>query len=166
MDYTRSLKSAVKKARISIQEKIFADLMIVGWKEQDAYVAAFGYQINYDDNYVRTQMRNTISNPDFVKYMEAKGKKLDKEARSETDESLTDDNLLSKATKEETLKELMLAKQKMRAGSREWLDATKLIADLQQMKKDTVEDEDTTIHYYLPLQCNMCAFNPKNKKKE
>ena len=165
MDYTRSLKSAVKKARISIQEKIFADLMIVGWKEQDAYVAAFGYQINYDENYVRTQMRNTVSNPDFVKYMESKGKKLEKAAQAEAEGDLTDDELLSKATKEETLKELMQAKQKMRAGSREWLDATKLIADLQQMKKDTVEDEDTTIHFYLPLQCNMCAFNPKNKKE-
>ena len=165
MDYTRSIKAAVKKARISIQEKIFADLMIMGWKEHDAYVAAFGYQINYDENYVRTQMRNTISNPDFVKYMESRGKKLDKAARAEAEGELSDEELLSKATKEETLKELMQAKQSMRAGSREWLDATKLIADLQQMKKDTVEDEDTTIHYYLPLNCHTCAFNPRNKKE-
>lgn len=165
MDYSRSIKSVVKKAKISIEEKIFADLMIVGWKEQDAYVAAFGYHMNYDENYVRTQMRNTVNNPYFVKYMESKGKTLNKESQPSSEDELSDEDVLSKATKEETLKDLLIAKSKMRFGSKEWLDATKLIADLQQMKKDIVEDEDTTIHYYLPLNCQTCGLYQKAKGK-
>ena len=165
MDYSRSLKAAVKKARISIPEKVFADLMILGWKEQDAYVAAFGYNINYDDNYVRTQMRNTISNPDFARYMESRGRRLDNDTKAEAEGSLSDDELISKATKEETLKELMAAKAGMKTGSKEWMDAIKLIADLQQMKKDVVDDEETTIHYYLPLNCKNCSLYMGRKGK-
>ena len=63
------------------------------------------------------------------------------------------------------LKDLLIAKSKMRFGSKEWLDATKLIADLQQMKKEIVEDEDTTIHYYLPLNCRNCELYIKANSK-
>jgi len=158
MDYTRSLKASVKKARISIPEKVFADLMIMGWKEQDAFVAAYGYNVNYSDDYNRTQMRNIIGNPDFAKYMERQRMRLDEEKQASSEASASDEDVLSKATKEETLKELLIAKQTMRMGSNEWLATTRLVADLQQMKKDIVEDEDTTKHYYLPLSCWNCEL--------
>lgn len=166
MDYSRSIKSAIKKAKISIEEKMFADLMLSGWKDTDAYVAAFGYNINYSDEYEQTKMRNIINNPDFSKYMSAAGKKMEKQIKTVENPELTDEEVLSKATKEETLKDLLIAKSKMRFGSKEWLDATKLIADLQQMKKEIVEDEDTTIHYYLPLNCRNCELYIKANSKK
>lgn len=166
MDYSRSIKTEIKKAKISIEEKIFADLMLAGWKDNDAYIAAFGYNINLSDSYIKSQMRTTINNPDFAKYMEATSKKKEKkEINLENSDDITLEEALSLATKEETLKGLIIAKSKMKAGSKEWLDATKLIADLQQMKKDIVEEEDTTVHYYLPLTCNRCSLYLTNKKK-
>ena len=40
------------------------------------------------------------------------------------------------------------------------------LADLQQMKKDTTdEEEDHTIHYYLPLSCQNCELYMANKRK-
>lgn len=161
MDYSRSIKSAVKKAKITIQDKIFADLMLSGWKDQDAFIAAFGYNINYSEEYVKTQMRNMLSNPELAKYMGVQGMK--NEMKSKDTEDMSDEEVLSKATKEETLKDLLIAKSKMRFGSKEWLDATKLIADLQQMKKDVVEEEDTTVHYYLPLNCRNCELYIKSQ---
>lgn len=161
MDYSRSIKSAVKKAKITIQDKIFADLMLSGWKDQDAFIAAFGYNINYSEEYVKTQMRNMLSNPELAKYMSVQGMK--NEMKSKDTEDMSDEEVLSKATKEETLKDLLIAKSKMRFGSKEWLDATKLIADLQQMKKDVVEEEDTTVHYYLPLNCRNCELYIKSQ---
>ena len=98
--------------------------------------------------------------------MEATSKKKEKkEINLENSDDITLEEALSLATKEETLKGLIIAKSKMKAGSKEWLDATKLIADLQQMKKDIVEEEDTTVHYYLPLTCNRCSLYLTNKKK-
>lgn len=97
--------------------------------------------------------------------MSAAGKKMEKQIKPVENPELTDEEVLSKATKEETLKDLLIAKSKMRFGSKEWLDATKLIADLQQMKKEIVEDEDTTIHYYLPLNCRNCELYIKANSK-
>ena len=40
------------------------------------------------------------------------------------------------------------------------------LADLQQMKKDPVEEtEDNTVHYYLPLTCHKCSLYIANKRK-
>ena len=39
------------------------------------------------------------------------------------------------------------------------------LANLQEMKKDIVEEEDTTVHYYLPLTCNKCSLYIANKRK-
>lgn len=166
MDYSKTVKSEIKKAKISIEEKIFADLMIAGWKDTDAYIAAFGYQVTLSDSYIKSQMRNIISDPNFSKYTnEASGKKERMEIENRKEEDITLEEALSLATKEETLKGLIIAKSRMKSGSKEWLDATKLIADLQQMKKDVVEEEDTTVHYYLPLTCNNCSLYQASKKR-
>lgn len=37
------------------------------------------------------------------------------------------------------------------------------LADLQQMKKDKTDEEDNTIHYYLPLSCQNCELYMANK---
>ena len=166
MDYSKNIKTEIKKAKISIEEKIFADLMLLGWKDTDAYIAAFGYNITLSDSYIKSQMRSVINNPDFTKYMEVSGRKNERrEMREENDDDIYMEEALSMSTKEETLKDLIIAKSKMKRGSKEWLDTTKLIADLQQMKKDIVEEEDTTVHYYLPLTCNRCSLYLANKKK-
>ena len=40
------------------------------------------------------------------------------------------------------------------------------LADLQQMKKDPVDEtEDNTVHYYLPLTCYKCSLYIANKRK-
>jgi hypothetical protein len=39
------------------------------------------------------------------------------------------------------------------------------IADLQQMKKDEIADEENKVHFYLPLTCHQCQLYLKNKKK-
>lgn len=40
------------------------------------------------------------------------------------------------------------------------------LADLQQMKRDPVDDtEDNTVHYYLPLSCHKCSLYIANKRK-
>ena len=40
------------------------------------------------------------------------------------------------------------------------------LADLQQMKKDKTQDEeDNTIHFYIPINCYQCPLFLANKKK-
>ena len=41
------------------------------------------------------------------------------------------------------------------------------LADLQQMKKDTTkEEEDNTIHYYLPINCSSCELYARWKMEK
>ena len=105
MDYSRGIKTEIKKAKISIEEKIFADLMLSGWKDNDAYIAAFGYNMTLSDSYIKSQMRSVVNNPDFSKYMESSGKRKERrDTHEENDDDISMDDALSMATKEETLK--------------------------------------------------------------
>ena len=38
------------------------------------------------------------------------------------------------------------------------------LADLQQMKKEEVKEDEHTVHYYLPLSCNKCELYQKAKE--
>lgn len=169
MDYSRSIKTETRKSNITVSEKVFADLMVMGWRESDAYVAAFGMNVNYSDEYHKAQMRVLQNKPDFAKYLRARMKKMESSAsgKEQQPREMTTEEALSMATKEETIKALMIAKEGMKVGSKEWIDTMKMIADLQQMKKSVVEEEDNTVHYYLPLSCNNCSLfiNSRERKR-
>ena len=63
---------------------------------------------------------------------------------------------------ENMLDDRQTAKQKMTVGTKEWLDTNKLIVDVTRMKQDEVVNEETTIHYFLPVQyptgCQDCLY--------
>lgn len=41
------------------------------------------------------------------------------------------------------------------------------LADLQQMKKEEVIEEEETVHFYVPVSCHMCdLYNREKRKKE
>lgn len=162
MDYSKSFKTECRKAAIDIQEKIMADLMIMGWRDTNAYIAAYGYNINYTDQYNKEQIEKIVSRPEFKKYMDRTRKRISKQ-NDDDDDDLDFD--ISSISKEETLKDLYLAKKKAPRGSKEWLDIQKQIIEVTQMKKDEVKDEDNTIHYYLPLSCHNCELYNAHQKK-
>nr|DAR09460.1 MAG TPA: hypothetical protein [Caudoviricetes sp.] len=59
---------------------------------------------------------------------------------------------LAKATsKENILRDLLKARMLTKASSKEWIDITSKIADYARIKQDEIKEEDTTIHYYLPV---------------
>lgn len=165
MDYTKSFKTECRRAAIDVKEKIMADLMLMGWRDTNAYVAAYGYNINYTDEYNRQQIEQIVSSPQFTKYMERTRRKARRQAENVEEEEEEDFDINS-VSKEETLKDLYMAKKKATRGSKEWLDINKQIIEVTQMKKDEVKDEDNTVHYYLPLSCYHCSLYLQNKKKQ
>ena len=76
-----------------------------------------------------------------------------------------DIDMQSELSKENQLRELLIAKKKLTVGTSEWLKIVQTIADITQAKKDEIQTEDNTIHYYLPLTCSMCELYQKAKKK-
>lgn len=138
-----------------------ADLMVMGWRDVNAYVAAYGYNVNYTDQYNKEQIENIVSRTEFQKYMDRAKRKFEKQASDDSDEEEFD---LSSISKEETLKDLYLAKKNARRGTKEWLDIQKQIIEVTQMKKDEVKDDIETIHYYLPLSCYQCELYVESLK--
>ena len=74
--------------------------------------------------------------------------------------------MATELSKEHQLKELLIAKSKQPVGSKEWLDIKKMIADITQAKKEEIQTEDNTIHYYLPIGCLSCELYQKAHKKK
>lgn len=165
MDFSKGLQAELEKAGLTAEQKMFADLVLMGWKDADAFIAVFGYNVNYSVNYMKAQIKKAKEDMNVASYLATASARSNSVVKSKAEK----DDILSRATKEQTLKELIVVRDEKTPGSREWLDMTKLITDLQQMKKDVVAVEDTTVHTYLPLKCRDCAAYAeyvKRKKRE
>lgn len=171
--FSRVLSRECKKLNLSVQEKAFADLMALGWRDTDAFVLSGIYNPVYSaDVNMKELNRYVMDDTAFKGYLAAQMRKtgrLDKKANKEkkaADEiEISDEDISYELSKESQLRELIAAKKNSVKGSKEWLDIKKMIADITQVKKDEIKDEDTTVHFYLPLSCHNCSLYMDYKKK-
>ena len=136
----------MKKLKISEREKAFADLLTLGWVNFDAYVVSGLYNPVYSREANQREMNALIEAPDFAAYLKLSGKRLRRKEKEEEESASADIDMATELSKE-------------------WVEIKKMIADITQAKKDEIQTEDTTIHYYLPLTCNMCELYRKYGKK-
>ena len=84
-------------------------------------------------------------------------------------EELTPEELAKATSKEKILKDLVLAQRKAKYGSPEWLKIVAAIAEYNKIKQDDIQVEDTTCHFYLPLnypnRCEDCLIFKNGKSK-
>lgn len=165
---SRKLQTECKKANLDIQERAMADLMVLGWTAQDAFIAAGFNKPMLSDEYNKQQLEILTTDAAFQKYLDARSKTLKKgilkqyESDSEEDEERTQVKLLSK---EEVLQEALQTAMLLPKNDPKRVDVLMRFADLAQMKKEEIKEEDTTIHYYLPLSCKQCSLYQANKLK-
>lgn len=89
---------------------------------------------------------------------------------------LSPEELARATSKEQILTDLVIARGKLPHGTKEWADLTKMIGEFTRIKQDEIQTEDTTVHYFLPLNmphdyrdCIMFRngkCNPPCKKQE
>ena len=148
--------------KLTEKEKFCLDAYILDPQNIDiAYVMSRngGYQ-GSQENLHRLALR-WLRDPDVKAYVEEKrviiADKVEKKfstpeqnAYREKEDIVRELNILADITKDPKLKSELLLK----------------LADLQQMKKDPVDEtEDNTVHYYLPLTCHKCSLYIANKRK-
>jgi len=172
--FSKGLGSECRKAGISIKEKAFADLLALGWKDKDAYLISGLYNPVYNLEINKQNMNALLSaDKDFMDYLTSASRKIkrrQKESEKEDDisvDSISEEDIASELSKENQLRKLIAARKKYdgKEGCKEWIDLTKMIADITQIKKDEIKEEDTTVHFYLPLSCNNCSLYLAAKKK-
>lgn len=142
----------------------FADLVAVGWEPEDAYVVAFRKGSTWLKKAFRDEVKKMMDSQNIkdriaqiqgitAERRKENGKQGRRERNSIVDTAMSKENMLY---------DLQTAKLKMTVGTKEWLDTNKLIVDVTRMKQDEVVNEETTIHYFLPVQyptgCQDCLY--------
>lgn len=154
---SNTCKQDCKKYKLKPEEKAFADLIMADWREFDAYlIVGLANPLLTDEANV-AEMTKLKSSKAVTSYIAAK--KFIDNSMSPTTSTFTpkvdmsDEEIANATSKQEQIKQLLIAKKDLVPGTKEWLDITKLIAEITQAKKDEMIGEDDTIHYYIPISC-------------
>lgn len=168
LDYSRKFKTECSKAKLDPQVRAMAELMVQGWTPQDAFIAVGFYKPALSDEYNKSQIEKYITDTDFNVYMEARRKAIKRgilktSVSQEEDEEQINIPLLDK---ESVLKEMIKSAMSLPVNDVNRINILQKYSELQQMKKDEVKEEETLIHYYLPLTCNNCSLYMAAKAKK
>lgn len=139
----------------SPEYKIYADLRAAGNAMRDSWAIAFqGYGFNWPKETLEREMNKLESLESVQKRIaEVQGKK----AENENAEELSPEELAKATSKEQILKDLVLAQRKAKYGSPEWLKIVASIADYNKIKQDEIDTENNVVHYYIPLSMPRCC---------
>lgn len=169
LDYSRKFKTECSKAKLDPQVRAMAELMVQGWTPQDAYIAVGFNKPALSDEYNKSQIEKYITDTDFNVYMESRRKSIKrgilKQYTSESEEE-EEEVKVKLMTKEEILQQALQSALSLPVNDKNRVEILMKYADLAQMKKEEIQEEDSTIHYYLPLTCNNCSLYLANKKKK
>lgn len=164
MDISRKTKSEAKSVGMSPTEMATVDLIVLGWNPMDAYKVAMSPPITTPDEFINERVEALMAKENIKEYITSKQKSIASSFEKYLENPTTQGAPLLE--KEDVLQELLRIAMTMPANSKERADIMMKYASLQQMQKEKVTEEDTTIHYYLPLSCYNCELYQKRKKNE
>lgn len=141
----------------SVEDLIYADLRGAGWGKSDAFYAAYrhifaGYTIKQQNEFAKKLENDPAIQKRISKF------------RGD-DENISPEELSKETSKEKILSDLVIARRRMREGTKEWADITKMIADYSKIKQDDIKTDEQPIRYYLPVRyptsCKDCLLKLK-----
>lgn len=166
--YTLSVDTYKKAKALGMKDPryyIYASLRGSGMSIRDCWSIAFqGEGLNWDKSFLEGEMNKLEAQESVQKRIaEVQGKK----AKNEDAEELSPEELAKATSKEQILKDLVLAQRKAKYGSPEWLKIVASIADYNKIKQDEIDTESTTCHFYLPVDypsdCQSCLIFKNGK---
>ena len=156
--YTLSVDTYKKAKVLGMKDPryyIYASLRGSGMPTRDCWAIAFqGEGFNWPKDTLEREM-NILESQESVqkRIAEVQGKK----AKNENSEELTQEELIKATSKEEILRNLVIAQRKQKFGSPEWQKTTAMIADYSKIKQDEIDTESNVVHYYIPLSMPRCC---------
>ena len=161
--YTLSVDTYKKAKALGMKDPryyIYASLRGSGMPMRDCWAISFqGEGFNWTKDVLEREM-NKLESLDSVqkRIAEVQGKK----AKNENSEELTQEELIKATSKEEILRNLVIAQRKQKFGSPEWQKTTAMIADYSKIKQDEIDTENNTVLFYLPVAyprtCSDCLL--------
>lgn len=150
--YTLSVDTYKKAKALGVKDPryyIYASLRGSGMSMRDSWAIAFqGFGFNWAKNVLEREM-NTLESLESVqkRIAEVQGKK----SKNESADELSPEELAKATSKEQILTDLVIARRRMKEGTKEWTEQTRLIAEYARIKQDELQTEDSTCHFYLPV---------------
>ena len=151
--YTLSVDTYKKAKALKMKDPryyIYASLRGSGMSVRDSWAIAFqGEGLNWEKSFLENEM-NLLEAQESVqkRIAEVQGKK----AKNESADELSPEELAKATSKEQILTDLVIARRRMKEGTKEWTEQTRLIAEYARIKQDELQTEDSTVHFFLP--CN------------
>lgn len=144
----------------TVEDLMYADLRASGWDKWDAFYAVFRDEPGeYTKKNTEKVIREMEHTPAIVRRMNRN--KGGEAAR------LGDAELARETSKEKILSDLVIARRKMKEGTKEWAETTKMIGDYARIKQDDIKTDERPIRYYLPVKyptsCENCLLRAKKK---
>ena len=168
MELSKQKLTEAKKLNVTVQYLVMADLMAVGYSENDAYTIAFP-----ENAALSVQQNNSIRSNILDS---AKFKKLFESRRSRVKDGVAAPVQLEEVelvSTEEVMKEILRSAKQQPVGSKERADLFAKYNEIKAKNEQGAEDETDTINFVFPLKCNQCpllyAYNEylkENKLKE
>lgn len=167
IDYTRKFKTECSKAKLDPQVRAMAELMLQGWTAQDSFVVLGFNKPHLTDEYNKQQIDKIVTDSDFCKYIETRQRSMRRNASKQVEVEGGEEGKaqIKLMNKEEILQEALQSALSLPVTDKNRVDILMKYADLALLKKEEVKEEESLIHYYLPLSCNNCSLYLANKKK-
>lgn len=179
MKLSTALRRTCNLCKVEPQDKIFADLLAIGYNEADAFNISHPEYEAVSDTTILKMAKEKQYDKKFSAYyekMKARYKRANYMARKEdlADKDLSDsevDKLLAKYTDKNSLIKMLAIQAESCKDPKIRANILLKIAELQNMKKEEVKEEHKYLTFYMPLTCNNCNIKQlaearKTKVKE
>ena len=163
MELSKTKQNEAKKLNVTTQYMVMADLMAIGYSEEDAY------SIAYPENEAMSVQQNTGIRTNIIE--SSKFKKLLEARRNRVKEGIATPIQLDEVElvgTEEVLKEILRSAQQQPVGSKERADLYAKYNDIRKENEQGTEDETDAVNFFFPIKCNQCpllfAYNDEMKE--
>ena len=163
MELSKQKQTEAKKLNVTVQYLVMADLMAVGYSENDAYIIA------YPENEGLSVQQNNSIRTNIVESV--KFKKLLENRRTRVKDGVAAPVMLDEVElvgTEEVMKEILRSAKQQPVGSKERADLFAKYNEIKTKNEQGVEDDTDNINFVFPLKCNQCpllyAYNEEAKK--
>ena len=163
MELSKQKQTEAKKLNVTLQYLVIADLMAIGYIEEDAYAIAFQENEALAIQQNNSIRQNIIESAKFKKLLDNRKQRV--KDGSATPVSLDEVELVGT---EEVLKEILRSAKQQPIGSKERADLYAKYNDIKKENEQGTEDDTDAISFFFPAKCSQCpllyAYNEEMKK--
>lgn len=143
-----------KSLKVSVQEMVLADLLSIGYSEEDAYTIAYPDDAMLNSQAKKSAMNEIIYRDKFKQLCDTRREKNAGFLSVENDAENLD--LISA---EDVAKEVLLAAKKQPVGSKERADLMAKYNDIRnENKKEIADPNEDPVQFFFPIACEKCPL--------